>query len=60
MFNLLPIPALDGGRLFFILIEMIRRKPIPAKKEGIVHTVGMVLLLAFMAIIMVSDIIKVI
>ncbi len=60
VFNLLPFPALDGGRLFFILVEMIRRKPIPAKKEGLVHTVGMVILLAFMAIIMVSDIIKVI
>lgn len=60
MFNLLPIPALDGGRLFFILVEIIRRKPIPAKKEGLVHTIGMVILLAFMAVVMVSDIIKVI
>ena len=58
MFNLLPLPALDGGRLFFILIEMIRRKPIPAKKEGIVHTVGLVLLLIFMAIVSVNDVIK--
>ncbi len=60
VFNLLPFPALDGGRLFFILVEMIRRKPIPAKKEGLVHTIGMVILLAFMAVVMVSDIIKVI
>lgn len=58
VFNLLPIPALDGGRLFFIFIEMIRRKPIPAKREGIVHTVGLVLLLLFMAVISVSDVIK--
>ncbi len=58
VFNLLPLPALDGGRLFFIFIEMIRRKPIPADKEGKVHTVGLVLLLALMAIITVSDIIK--
>ena len=58
MFNLLPLPALDGGRLFFILIEMIRRKPIPAKKEGIVHTVGLVLLLILMAVISVNDVIK--
>lgn len=58
VFNLLPVPALDGGRLFFILIEMIRRKPIPAKKEGIVHTVGLVLLLAFMLVVSISDIIK--
>ncbi len=60
VFNLLPFPALDGGRLFFIFIEMIRRKPIPAEKEGKIHTVGMVILLAFMAVVMISDIIKVI
>ncbi len=58
VFNLLPLPALDGGRLFFIFIEIIRRKPIPAKKEGLVHTIGLVLLLIFMAIVSVSDIIK--
>ncbi len=59
VFNLLPVPALDGGRLFFIFIEMIRRKPINPKKEGIIHTVGLVLLLLFMAIVSISDIIKV-
>ncbi len=58
MFNLLPVPALDGGRLFFILLEMIRRKPIPAKKEGIVHTVGLVLLLLLMVVISINDVIK--
>lgn len=58
MFNLLPIPALDGGRLFFIFIEIIRRKPIPAKKEGIVHTVGLVLLLLLMVVISINDVIK--
>ncbi len=58
VFNLLPLPALDGGRLFFIFIEMIRRKPIPADKEGKVHTVGLILLLALMAVITISDIIK--
>ncbi len=58
VFNLLPLPALDGGRLFFILIEMIRRKPIPAEKEGKVHTVGLILLLILMAVITVSDILK--
>lgn len=57
VFNLLPIPALDGGRLFFIFIEMIRRKPIPPKREGIVHTVGIVILLLFMAAISIKDII---
>ena len=43
----------------FIVIEMIRRKPINPKKEGIIHTVGLVLLLLFMAIVSISDIIKV-
>ena len=43
IFNLLPIPALDGGRILFVLIEMIRRKAIPPEKEGIVHAVGMLL-----------------
>ncbi len=58
VFNLLPLPALDGGRLFFIFVEIIRKKPIPAEKEGKVHTVGLVLLLALMAVITISDIIK--
>jgi regulator of sigma E protease len=57
VFNLLPVPALDGGRLFFIFIEMIRKKPIPPKREGIVHTVGIVVLLLFMAVISIKDII---
>ena len=59
VFNLLPVPALDGGRLFFIFIEMIRRKPINPKKEGVIHTVGLVLLLLFMLVVSISDIIKV-
>lgn len=56
VFNLLPIPALDGGRLFFILIEMIRRKPIPAKYEGYIHAVGLALLLLLMVVITFNDI----
>ena len=48
VFNLLPLPALDGGRLFFMFIELIRRKPIKPKYEGIVHAVGLVLLLILM------------
>lgn len=56
LFNLLPIPALDGGRLLFILFEMIFRKPIPQKYESIVHAVGMVILLGFMAVITLKDI----
>lgn len=56
IFNLLPIPALDGGRAFFLLIEMIIRKPIPKKFEGMVHGIGLAVLLLFMALITVKDI----
>ncbi len=58
LFNLLPIPALDGGRLFFQLIELIRRKPINRKYEGYIHAAGMLLLLLLMVIITFKDIVK--
>jgi regulator of sigma E protease len=54
--NLLPLPALDGGRLVFILIEAIRRKPVPKDKEALVHAVGMVLLMIFMVFVLFNDI----
>lgn len=54
--NLLPIPALDGGRLFFLIIEAIRRKKIPAEKEGYVHFIGFCLLMCFMAFVFFNDI----
>lgn len=57
VFNLLPIPALDGGRAFFILIEMIIRRPIPQKFEGAVHAVGLILLLGLIAVITIKDIV---
>jgi regulator of sigma E protease len=60
MFNLLPLPALDGGRLFFVLIEMIFRKPVPKKYEGWVHAVGLVLLMLLMVVISFSDIMNLI
>ena len=56
--NLLPLPALDGGRIFFILVEMIRRKPIKPEHEGIVHAIGLALLFVLMALITFSDITK--
>jgi regulator of sigma E protease len=56
--NLLPIPALDGGRLLFLFIELIRRKPVPAEKEGMVHFVGLVALMALSVFLMYRDIIK--
>ena len=60
LFNLLPLPALDGGRLFFLAVEFVFRKPVPAKYEGWVHAVGMVLLLLLMAVISLSDILRLI
>ncbi|MEE1055492.1 MAG: site-2 protease family protein, partial [Acutalibacteraceae bacterium] len=56
IFNLLPIPALDGGRLLFILIEMIFRRPVPQKYESVVHAVGFVILIAFMLLVAAKDI----
>lgn len=56
--NLLPIPALDGGRLVFLLIEAVRRKPVSQDKEGFVHFVGYVLLMVLMVVILFNDIRK--
>lgn len=56
--NLLPIPALDGGRLFFLLIEAVTRKKVHAEFERLVHTVGMALLLALTVLITLSDVRK--
>ena len=56
VFNLLPIPALDGGRLVFIFLEMILRKPVAKKYEGIIHAVGLFLLLGIMVLITFKDI----
>ena len=58
--NLLPIPALDGGRLVFLLIELIRGKPMPPEKEGMVHFAGMVLFFVIMILVMYNDIMKII
>ena len=58
--NLLPLPALDGGRVLFILVEMIRGKAIPAEKEGAVHFIGMVLLMLLTIIVMYNDIMRLI
>lgn len=56
--NLLPIPALDGGRLVFLIIEAIRGKKINPEKEGFVHFIGLILLLLLMVVIMFNDIRK--
>ncbi len=56
--NLLPIPALDGGRIVFVLIEMLRGKPVDPKIEGRVHMIGISLLLLLGAVIMVYDLVN--
>lgn len=54
--NLLPLPALDGGRLLFLFIELVRGKPIDPEKEGMVHMAGMMLLMALMVFVLFNDI----
>ena len=56
--NLLPLPALDGGRLVFLIIEAIRRKPIPPEKEGYVNLAGMAVLLVIVVFVLFNDITK--
>ena len=56
--NLLPLPALDGGRLVFQFIEVIVGKPVPAEKEGFVHMIGMIALMGLMVFILFNDISK--
>ncbi len=60
LFNLLPLPALDGGRLLFLLIELVIRKPVPAKYENLVHTIGFVLLILLSIVIAFSDVFKIV
>lgn len=55
VFNLLPIPALDGGRIIFLIIEVLRGKPIDPEKEGYVHFVGFILLMLLMIIVTYTD-----
>lgn len=56
--NLLPIPALDGGRILFVIIEAIRRKPVPPEKEGVVHFIGLVLLMGLVVFATWNDIMR--
>lgn len=58
--NLLPLPALDGGRLVTILVEIVTRKRVPKKVEGIINGVGLVLLLGLSVMIMLKDIVQLI
>jgi regulator of sigma E protease len=54
--NMLPIPALDGGRLFFVLLEWVRGRRVPPEREAAYHFVGIVVLLTLMVIISINDI----
>ena len=58
--NLLPIPALDGGRLFLYIVELIIRRPIPKDKEGMIHFIGFILLMVLMVFLIFNDIRKII
>ena len=58
--NLLPIPALDGGRLLFLVVEAIRRKPIPPEKEGMVHGIGLTLVLGLFVLLTFHDVARLI
>lgn len=57
--NLLPLPALDGGRLLFLIWEGITRRPVPAKYEGYVHAAGFALLICLMVVITFNDIVRI-
>ena len=60
LFNLLPIPALDGGRAAFIIAELLRGKPVDPEKEAFVHFVGFAALLALMAVVAYHDIVRIV
>lgn len=57
-FNLLPIPALDGSRILFMLIELVRGKPIDPKREGMVHFIGFIFLISIMILVTFKDIVN--
>ena len=57
--NLLPFPALDGGRLVFLLVEAVRGKPVPPEKEGLVHMIGMACLMLLMVFVLYNDLTKI-
>ena len=56
--NLLPIPALDGGRLLFLLVEVLRGRPLDPEKEGLIHFIGFALLLLLILVVTYNDLIR--
>ena len=59
LLNLLPIPALDGSRLLFMLVEAVRGKPVNPSKENFVHLIGFVLLMALMLLVTYKDLVRI-
>ncbi|MGB9678634.1 MAG: RIP metalloprotease RseP [Thermoanaerobacteraceae bacterium] len=59
LFNLLPFPALDGGRILFVLIEAIRGKPLPPEKEGYIHYIGFMVLIALIIFATYRDVLRI-
>ena len=59
LFNLLPLPALDGGRILFVLAEAVRGKPLPPEKEGYIHYLGFLLLIALLIFVTYRDILRI-
>lgn len=57
--NLLPLPALDGGRLFFVLLEAVRRKPVNIEAENRIHYVGLFVFLGLLAVLTIKDLIRI-
>lgn len=56
--NILPIPALDGSRILFVIIEKIIRRPVPMKYEQVAHTIGFVLLMILIVVVTGRDILN--
>lgn len=59
-FNLIPFPALDGSRILFLGIEIIRRKPIDQRKEGLIHWIGLIILLTIVVLVTFQDILRIV
>jgi len=59
LFNLIPIPGLDGSRIVFLIIEGIRRKPVPQKVEAYVHMTGYILLFGLMIVMTYKDVLSI-
>ena len=53
--NLLPLPALDGGRILFVIIEALRGRRVPPEREALIHFIGMLILVGLMAVVMLQD-----